>query len=995
MKKDGWVTRIVVILMLVQAATGLIRVLGVVSSHNPIAPHGPNGVISQCSNITDDCRGGYPVVNSWFRELSKNTRGTIRLSTPDVTSRVINTHSEGIYSNYDVWKHLELDFITFRTNFPISASTDSERHEVETFLKGASIPSVLSNHQVSDTNIQLLDLIERYFIKSINGINIGVVVLWDDLFVGMTSSILKISVVLPVLTRRMREDHKADIIISYLTGNIGGSWSESRYSDIANAGVDVVICDVPYFTTDAGVVISKTETRQNTTFFFTPPGYDLTSLDINENDAGGWSFSITKINLSETVPEDHDKDLFESDSEWIQREVSKATVNPVVIGMSSGPMEKPEIDIFNKPCVERECQLGRLTTDAMLQQYSTDVALLNGGALRGNGWEAGPITKSLLLEALPFPNELCVLNLTGPSLLAVINTGLKPLLPNSTDNKFMDLGAYLQVSGLRFRYNSNLEPGQRVSSLEILNKNTLQYEAVQRRAVYSVTTIRFLVDGGDGFGNTLADHVPGSLSCKLQTLFASVDEYLKANNPYTPHLDGLIIDEPEAEALIMINKSADNCTIYERHIPYWSDCERCEEGWWHPNAGDAFCVEKMNDGDGLLLVWILAGVGVLLICIAIPISWKSTSKSRKIRQLYDNNKIAEECAAAVVELRLSDLDYLNELEKPNTIQRSFISIVEQMKLYIDFMPKALIVNVQDEMVDPLDTSVKSASAPLSLSMSNTTRDITQSTNNPLLRTTATDFSEKINYVRRKRVTMLAINCRELLKFETADTLTEKLHSGYLETFNTVISAHFGVTEAGCGDRLLAGWNTVNDKCSTTQKVCAATAAHKLSCSLLEPLHINIGLGHGEAKVGLCGSRGARKYDILGRPVTQAMYLMILNKHYGTNILLPRSVAIDCQPFFASEIIDHISYPKIGRVLLYRLGDSKVPQKEGIEWMYVLEQAETDDPYAVHNSHWVNFMATGEIPNSASVSGKLLELKNANPSGTIENYAAPHLPLSFM
>ena len=989
------VFRLFLLLVVVRPSESFIRILGVFSSENPIAPHGPKGLTDQCSNITDACRGGYPTLRSWFRELSRNTEGTIRITTPDVTSRTVRSHPEGLRWNYKMWNGLGIDFLTFRTNYPITAAPESRRVEVANFLMASSIPAVLSNYHVDETNIYLLDLITRMHVRTIADTKISTMVLWDDYFVGVTAPVYPATAVLSIITNKLRREH-VDIIAVFITGNIGSMWSESRYLEIATTGVDVVVCDIPYFPNETRDGIIKTTIRMNTTFFFVTPGYDLISLDVGNKTEK--SFKLNTVSLRDPIPDTHDLVKFNVDTQWIQTEINKAWSSQMIIGISNGPLEVTFIDETNyKPCLERECQLGRLTTDAMAYTSSNNIAIINGGALRGIGWPSGPITQHILLESLPYPDVLCVLNVTGPALLSILNHGLKALLENSTVNSHSSLGSYLQVSGMRYTYNSFLPSDSRVTSVEIYNSETRLYEPIQRRATYSITTTEFLLNGGDGFGDVLSDRVEGSLICSLRSLLSTVNEYLKDHNPYIPHVDSIISDG-NREALEMTNKTAANCTIYEKHLPYWSDCESCPDGYWHPNSGDDPCIKIIKSKTDFPLFWILIASGGFILLIAVPVGWKLTERSRRIRHLYNNNRIAEECAAAVVELRLSDLDYLSNLEKPNTIQQSFIKIVEQMKIYMDFMPKALIVNVHDEGIDALDTSVKSISVPvsLSLSISRDTREVTQSTN-PLLRSTVTvtDLSEKINHIRRKRITVLAANCRDLLKFDTADTLTEKIHSAYLETFNTIVEAHHGVTEGGCGDRLIAGWNTVNDKCSTTQKVCAVTAAHKLSTSQLDPLCIDVGIGHGEAKVGLCGGRGARKYDILGRPVTQAIYLMILNKVYSTSILLPHAVATDCVPFFASEVIDHITYPKIGRVLLYRLAEPKRPQKDGEEWMYVVGDAENDDPYAVHNSHWIQFITSGEVPRSSSLSGRLLELQVNNPSGVIEDYCASHQSLALM
>jgi 5'-nucleotidase len=74
----------------------------------------------------------------------------------------------------------------------------------------------------------------------------------------------------------------------------------------------------------------------------------------------------------------------------------------------------------------RECNVGNLITDCMRAQYSSEVALLNGGSIRSDSvYEKGDFTLGMLTQILPFPDMLVVLRARGSDIWSALENGVQ------------------------------------------------------------------------------------------------------------------------------------------------------------------------------------------------------------------------------------------------------------------------------------------------------------------------------------------------------------------------------------------------------------------------------------------------------------------------------------------------------------------------------------------------------------------------------------------
>jgi len=134
--------------------------------------------------------------------------------------------------------------------------------------------------------------------------------------------------------------------------------------------------------------------------------------------------------------------------------------------------------MFNADARLRETSLGNLITDLMRQSGPVDIAVQNGGGLRGD-LVAGPVRVRDIFTILPFDNTLVELTLDGRGVLCLLEESVV---------KVGD-GGFLSVSGLTFRATSD----GRVADVHVGER------PLDPDASYRLVTNNFTASGGDGF----------------------------------------------------------------------------------------------------------------------------------------------------------------------------------------------------------------------------------------------------------------------------------------------------------------------------------------------------------------------------------------------------------------------------------------------------------------------------------------------------------------
>ncbi len=193
-----------------------------------------------------------------------------------------------------------------------------------------------------------------------------------------------------------------------------------------------------------------------------------------------------------------------------------------VVGEAAAP-----IDGDRAVCRVAECTMGVLVTDAILERLADQgvtIAIQNGGGLRAS-IDAGPITMDEVLTVLPFQNTLATFELTGAGIIAALENGVSQIEEGA--------GRFPQVSGLRYSFDPNGEPGKRIDAVDVRQADG-SYAPIDEGAIFLVGSNNYMRSGGDGYvvfrdeATNVYDFGPN--------LEEVVADYLAKHQPYEPRL---------------------------------------------------------------------------------------------------------------------------------------------------------------------------------------------------------------------------------------------------------------------------------------------------------------------------------------------------------------------------------------------------------------------------------------------------------------------------
>lgn len=187
------------------------------------------------------------------------------------------------------------------------------------------------------------------------------------------------------------------------------------------------------------------------------------------------------------------------------------------------------VDGDRNNCRQRECAMGNLVADAMLERVRSqgiEVAVMNGGGLRAS-IPAGPVSMGAVYDVLPFQNMLATFRISGAGLLAGLENGA---------SQYEDVaGRFAQVAGLRYRVDPAQPAGSRVSGVEVMLDGA--WTPLDPERLYGVVSNDYVRRGGDGyavfnddaqdaydFGPDLAEVLVAYLQAQGPGFAAPVDE---------------------------------------------------------------------------------------------------------------------------------------------------------------------------------------------------------------------------------------------------------------------------------------------------------------------------------------------------------------------------------------------------------------------------------------------------------------------------------------
>lgn len=151
----------------------------------------------------------------------------------------------------------------------------------------------------------------------------------------------------------------------------------------------------------------------------------------------------------------------------------------------------------------RETNLGNAITDAMEAygedgfSHSPDFAVTNGGGIRASIDKGKNVTLGDVITVLPFGNTISQIQVKGANVQKMFEHSLSAPVQ---DGKLGANGGFLHISkSIRVYYDIHKDPGSRVLKIEVLNKKTHKFEALDPERTYYMTTNDFTASGGDGY----------------------------------------------------------------------------------------------------------------------------------------------------------------------------------------------------------------------------------------------------------------------------------------------------------------------------------------------------------------------------------------------------------------------------------------------------------------------------------------------------------------
>ena len=154
----------------------------------------------------------------------------------------------------------------------------------------------------------------------------------------------------------------------------------------------------------------------------------------------------------------------------------------------TGSVGETEVPLDARSGVLRtsESNIGSFVAEVMRQRLRADIGLMNGGGIRTDRLvPAGRLSRGDVQALLPFPNVVVKLEVTGATVLDVLERSVSAYPRES--------GGFLQVAGLSLVFDPRRPAGERAVRV------TVGDAPIDPGRRYSIATLSFLARGGDGY----------------------------------------------------------------------------------------------------------------------------------------------------------------------------------------------------------------------------------------------------------------------------------------------------------------------------------------------------------------------------------------------------------------------------------------------------------------------------------------------------------------
>ena len=457
---------------------------------------------------------GYPAIKALIDETKAEHQNVLLVDTGDyLQGGMIGSMSRGSYI-VDLMNQMHYDLVTFGNH-----EFDYDMDRLLELMDMADFTFIASNARYSGKNSSVFENVPTYVIKEFQGTKVA--------FLG----ILTPETVTSSTPVYFMEDDA--FVYDFYAGNDGKELSEQIQkvvNEVKSKGADYVIAlshlgsETRYSPYDAITLISNTT---GIDVVIDGHSHSVVYGDAYPNAAGEdviLTSTGTKLeNLGELIiaADGTISTMLISEYDKEDQEIadSIATIRDqlgVILDEKIGELEFPLV-ISDENGIRlirsRETNLGDFCADALRLELDTDIAIINGGGIRKTV-EAGDVTYGDLLDVMPFGNAVASCYATGQQILDCLEfcSRSTDTLYVLEDNAVGENGAFLQVSGLKYRIDTSIPSGvlvnedgmfigvegeRRVKDVTVLQDG--EYLPIDPEKTYSVSSINYILfQNGDG-----------------------------------------------------------------------------------------------------------------------------------------------------------------------------------------------------------------------------------------------------------------------------------------------------------------------------------------------------------------------------------------------------------------------------------------------------------------------------------------------------------------
>ncbi|MDF1511314.1 5'-nucleotidase C-terminal domain-containing protein [Robertmurraya sp. DFI.2.37] len=487
-----------------------------------------------------------------IKEVRAENEDALLLDAGDVFSGTLYFNKYEGQADLEVMNYLKYDAMTFGNHeFDLGSSEDGHKALAE-FVKGADFPLISANVDFSkdplfndiykagigDASAEVNGLIFDGIVKEVNGEKIGIFGLTTEETVGISSpgSIEFTNYIEEArkMVSTFKEDYDINKIIAVTHLGFDDSLEFDNDLELAKQvdGIDVIVGGHTHSTLNEPTFVKE--------------GTEPTVI-VQANEYSKFLGVLDVVFDEDGIVTHYDGELID-----VSTKAEDADVVNILAPYAAGveEMENESIGVEAVVTLDgersnvrtKETNLGNLITDGMLATAksinpNTVIAVQNSGGIRAS-IEAGDITLGKILTTMPFGNTLGIMNLTGAEIIAALEHSVSQA-PNEN-------GGFLQVSGMKFTYDSSKPAGERVVTVEVSDGNG-GYVAIDETASYFVATNTFTAKGGDNYDVFKAAYEDGRVSEPGFVDYEMFRDYLQTLPEVNPTVEGRIVDVNTAE----------------------------------------------------------------------------------------------------------------------------------------------------------------------------------------------------------------------------------------------------------------------------------------------------------------------------------------------------------------------------------------------------------------------------------------------------------------